>query len=48
MAATTTRAGIGLVRWRDAAADAVQTPGARRLTDEQFGVLADEAVGAVR
>ena len=44
MAATTTRAGIGLVRWRDA----VQTPGARRLTDEQFGVLADEALGAVR
>jgi hypothetical protein len=30
MATTTIRAGIGLVRWRDAAADGVQTLGARR------------------
>jgi hypothetical protein len=30
MATTMTRAGIGLVRWRDAAANGVQTLGARR------------------
>lgn len=40
MAMTTTRAGIGRVRWRDARADGV--------TDEQWGGLADAALEAVR